>query len=59
MTTCEKCGGALTVLETYCTDPYQQSILWVRDVKQRCVCDQCGLEQDVYVKTVKQDWLFK
>jgi len=57
--TCEKCGGSLTVLETYCTDPYQQSILWVRDVKQRCVCSECGLHQDVYVKTVKQDRLFK
>ena len=32
---------------------------WYRDIRQRCVCNECGLEQDVTVDTVKQDRRFK
>jgi len=59
MLECKRCQGKLIVLETYCTDPYTQSIEWYRDIKKRCVCSYCGLEQDVVVDTVKQDKWFK
>jgi len=59
MLECKRCHGKLIVLETFCTDAYQQSIEWYRDIKKRCVCSECGLEQDVVVDTVKQDKWFK
>jgi len=56
---CENCSGALIVLETLCTDPYSNGTEWFRDIKKRCVCQNCGREQDITVDTVKQDKLFK
>ena len=46
-------------MEIYCTDPYQQSIEWVRDIVKRCVCSRCGKEQNIIFDTVKQDKRFK
>ena len=59
MMKCQRCQGRLIMLETYCTDPYQQSIEWYRDIKQRCVCAKCGLEQNVIIDTVKQPEISK
>ena len=56
---CKRCHGRLITLETSCTDPYQQSISWYRDIVQRCVCDHCGLEQDIIIDTVKQPEMSK
>jgi hypothetical protein len=56
---CETCKGALVVLETLCTDPYSNGMEWYRDIKKRCVCQNCGREQEIKVDTVKQDRLFK
>lgn len=56
---CEDCSGRLTVLETLCTEPYSNGTEWFRDIKKRCVCDNCGKEREVRVETVKQDKFFK
>jgi hypothetical protein len=32
---------------------------WFRDIKRRCVCENCGREQEIKVDTVKQDKWFK
>ena len=37
----------------------EKTLNWFRDIKQRCVCSECGKEQDVLVDTVKQDKRFK
>ena len=56
---CEDCNGQLIVLETFCTDPYNKGIEWFKDIKKRCVCDNCGKEQEFMVETVKQAKWFK
>ncbi|UCC33778.1 MAG: hypothetical protein JSW53_01895 [Candidatus Bathyarchaeota archaeon] len=56
---CERCRGNLIMLETFCTDPYSNGTEWFRDVKKKCVCQNCGREQQITVHTVKQDKWFK
>ncbi len=56
---CEDCSGHLIALETFCTDPYNKGVEWFRDVKKRCICDNCGKEQEITVETVKQAKWFK
>jgi catechol-2,3-dioxygenase len=56
---CERCGNHVVVLETFCTDPYSNGIEWFRDIKKRCVCENCGKELEITVDTVKQDKWFK
>lgn len=56
---CEGCNGRLIVLETFCTDPYSNGTEWFRDIKKRCVCDNCGKEFVITVDIVKQGRWFK
>lgn len=52
METCAKlCGFEIVTMEA--------DLDWFRDVVKRCVCEKCGKEQEVPVKTVKQDRRFK
>lgn len=56
---CELCDGSLIILETLCTEPYSNGSDWFRDIKQKCVCKNCGKEQEITVDTVRQDKWFK
>lgn len=56
---CERCSNPVIVLETFCTDPYSNGTEWFRDIKKKCVCENCGKEQEITVETVKQDKWFK
>jgi hypothetical protein len=56
---CENCSGQLIVLETFCTEAYSNGTEWFRDIKKKCICDNCGREQEITVGKVKQDSLFK
>jgi len=56
---CEACNGRVTILETFCTDAYSNGGEWFRDIKKRCICDNCGKEQEITVETVKQAKWFK
>lgn len=56
---CSECNGRLTVLETFCTDPYDNGGEWFRDIKKRCICQSCGREHEITVERVKQAKWFK
>ena len=56
---CDECNGQLTVLETFCTEPYDNGGEWFRDIKKRCICESCGKEHEITVERVKQSKWFK